>query len=186
MGRANEGLVKLANALEPGKVETFFAERGATEDATLAQIGRMLTLGGAGHTVTEQSVKALVHLTAQRTRDLKGHHIERLTVRLSAPIEAHVVALLTPPGQEAITPWHWWERYHRPDKDPYPAPRLVLPVIRAACRIASYTSSYFGRDTPTRAVCATVELIEDYAARDLLSGQDVGGWCETPSRPVDR
>ena len=172
LGRANEGLVKLANALEPGKVEILFAELGATEDATLAQIGRMLTLGGAGHTVTEQSVKALVHLTEQRTHDLKGHHIERLTDRLPKPVKAHVATLLTPPGQEAITPWHWWERYHRPNKDPYPVPQLVLPVIQAACRIVSYTASHFGRDTRTRAIYATVDLVEDYiAARDLLSGQ---------------
>lgn len=176
LGRANEGLVKLANALEPGKVETVFAERGATEDAELARIGRMLTLGGAGHTVTEQSVKALVHMTARRTRDLRGHHIERLTARLPEPVKAQVATLLTPPGQEAITPWHWWERYHRPDRHPYPAPELVLPVVQAACRVASYTASRFGRDTPTRAVHATVDLIEEYvAARDLLSGQNLSG-----------
>lgn len=176
LGRANEGLVKLANALEPGRVEILFADIGATEDAALAQIGRMLTLGGAAHTVTEQSLKALVHLTEQRTRDLKGHHIERLTDRLSEPVKTHVAALLTPPGQQAITPWHWWERYHRPDKDPYPAPELVVPVIQAACRIASHSASYFGQDTPTRAIYATVDLIEDYiVARDLLSGQNLPG-----------
>ena len=176
LGRANEGLVKLANALEPGKVETLFAELGAAEEATLAQIGRMLTLGGAGHTVTEQSVKALVHLTEQRARDLKGRHIERLTDRLSDPARTRVAALLTPPGPQAITPWHWWERYHRPDKDPYPAPQLVLPVIRAACRVVSYTAGHFGQESPARAVHATVELIEDHiAVRDLLSGENLPG-----------
>ena len=172
LGRVNEALVKLANALEPGKMELLFAELGDSESSELAQIGRVLTLGGAGQTVVEQSVKALVHVTALRTRDLKGHHIERLTARLDPePLRTHVEGLLTPPGPEAITPWHWWERYHRPGNDPDPSPGLVIPVIQAACRVATYAADRFGTDTPTAAIRATVTVVDDYVAtHDLLSG----------------
>ena len=172
LGRVNEGLVKLANALEPGKMELLFAGLGDVENAALARIGRMLTLGGAGQTVVEQSVKSLVHVTGRRTRDLKGHHIERLTALLdSLPERTHVEGLLTPPGPVAITPWHWWERYHRPGTDPDPAPSQVIPVIRAACRVATYTTSHFGTDTPTAAVRATTTVVEHYVdTHDLLSG----------------
>ena len=175
LARVNEALVKLANALEPGKMELLFAELGDTENATLARISRMLTLGGAGQTVAEQSVKSLVHVTAHRTRDLKGHHIERLTALLgSLPVRTHVERLLTPPGPEAITPWHWWERYHRPGEDPDPAPSLVIPVVRAACRVATYSAGHFGTDTPTGAVRATVAVIERYVdIHDLVSGDQL-------------
>ncbi len=175
LGRVNEGLVKLANALEPGKMEHLFAGLDDTEGAELAEIGRMLTLGGAGHTVTEQSVKALVHLTEKRSRDLKGHHIEYLIERLgSEAMKSDVESLLTPPGPEAITPWHWWERYHRPGANPYPTPSIVLPVIQAACRIAAYTVTRFGSDSPARSVKATIAVIEEYiSTKDLISGKPV-------------
>ncbi len=175
LGRVNEGLVKLANALEPGKMELLFTDLGDDEEAELARIGRMLTLGGAGHTVTEQSVKALVHLTEKRTRDLKGHHIEYLIERIgSRTMKSHVKSLLTPPGPEAITPWHWWERYHRPGTNPDPTPLTVMPVIRAACRLGAYTATRFGSDSPTRAINATVAVIKQHIrTKDLLSGRDL-------------
>ena len=98
LGRVNEGLVKLANALEPGKMEHLFAGLDDTEGAELAEIGRMLTLGGTSHTVTEQSVKALVHLTEKRSHDLKGHHIKYLIERLgSEPMKSQVESLLALP-----------------------------------------------------------------------------------------
>lgn len=173
LGRVNEGLVKLANALEPGKMELFYARLDDTEGAASAEIGRMLTLGGAGHTVTEQSVKTLVHLTAQRTRNLKGHHIEHLIGHLGSPtMKSHVEGLLTPPGPESITPWHWWERYHRPGANPDPTPSIVLPVIGAACRLAEYTAIQFKDESTADFVCMTVGVISDYlSSRDLLSGE---------------
>ena len=48
---------------------------------------------------------------------------------------------------------------------------LVLPVIQAACRLASYTAGHFGPEAVKRVVNDTVEVIEDHiATRDLLTG----------------
>ena len=174
LGRVHDAVAKLVDSLDPGRLEAIYTDQGNTEGAVLAQIARMLRLGGAAQAVTEQSVKAIIHVTGRTAVPQSGHRIERLCATLPDETRLFVERLSHPPGPEAITPWHWWERYHRLGKDPDPTPALVEPVIRAAGRVATYAAGYFGADKPAELVRKCAEDIESYLdTHDLTTGRQL-------------
>ena len=162
LGRLHDAITKLANNLTPGMMEARHRALGDTEGEVLAETARLLTLGGAAHSVTEHSVKALIHVTRETAAAQWGHRIEELCGQLPDETRRLVEGLLRPPGAASITPWHEWERYHRRGKDPDPTPLVMAPLIRAACRAATYTAGYFGTETPARLVLDCVGVIEEH------------------------
>ena len=172
LGHVATALIRLSGHLKPGVLEGIHTDLGNTEDLLLAEIGRMLALGGAAHSVTEHSVKALIHVTAGREAEMKGHRIERLYTQLAHPNRTVVERLLRPLSLKSITPWHWYERYHRIGTDPDPTPKVVAPLIRAACRLATYTADYFGTDGRAPDVRLVLDHIEGYLdTYDLGTGK---------------
>ena len=171
LGHVATALGRLLPHLKPGLMEGIHTELGNTEGVVLAELRRMLALGGAAHSVTEHSVKALIHLTAHPQRQPWGHKIEELCTELGAEAQSHVARLMRPLSPALITPWHEWERYHRRGADLAPATAVVDSLIKAACRVASYTAGHFGTNADVTDVRMQVAAIEDYLdTYDLRTG----------------
>lgn len=159
--------------LEPSPMQARYTELGMVEAADLAEIARMLSLGGSCQTAAESALKALIHLTAQPTNKPWGHKIEDLCEALPSPEREYVMdPLLHPVKPEELTIWHRWSRYHERGKDPDPVPEVVEPLIRSVCRLATYTAGQFGTETPAWRVgdCAR-QITEFLDAHDLSTGQ---------------
>ena len=170
-------LEDLVERLEPSRMQILYAELGDVENAHLADLRRMLALGGSAQSVVEASVKALIHLTAQPDRRPWGHKIEDLCRDLPSPTREHVVGrLLHPVSPDEFTPWHKWSRYHERGKDPEPFADVVKPLIRSACRLAVYTAGQFGTETPARGVTACANQINEFLdAHELDTGYPLPG-----------
>ena len=173
LGHIGDALEDLHARLEPSRMQALYAELGAVEAAHLAELGRMLALGGFCQSAVEASVKALIHRTAQPHRRPWGHNIEDLCRELPSLIREHVVGhLLHPVGPEEFTPWHRWSRYHERGKDPAPVAEVVEPLIRAACRLAVYTAGRFGTEPRAWRVSACADQIDEYLnTYDLEAGR---------------
>ena len=163
LGHVVTALGRVNAHLKPGLLEGFHAELGNVEGAVLAEIDRMLALGGAAHSVIEHSVKALIHRTAHPETQPWGHRIETLCPQLPGPMRRHVVTrLLHPLSPRSITPWSALERYHRPGEDPDPGPSLVESLIGAATRVALYTAGHFGTAGRAPDVRLHIDFITNY------------------------
>ena len=166
-------LEDLYERLEPSRMQARYTELGMVEAAQLAELGRMLSLGGFCQAAAEASVKALIHLTCQPGSKPWGHKIEDLCGELPSPTREYVIdRLLHPVRPEEITSWHRWSRYHERGKDPDPVAEVLEPLIRSVCRLAAYTADQFGAETQAWRVgdCAN-QITEFLASHDLSTGR---------------
>ena len=185
-----EGLYRLnltrrqVTQLEPNltrsPAERYASERGDALTENLAEIDRMLLLGGRAHSVTENAIKALIHVTRNTAAEQWGHNIAELCDQLPPQISKLVERLLHPLTPDAITPWHRWERYHRRGQDAHPHADLVALLVQAACRVATYAAGHFGHEPTARLIRETVARIDTHITTyDLASGEllppDTGG-----------
>ena len=158
LGHAASALENLYERLEPSRMQAQYTDLGMVEEAHLAELGRLLELGGSAHKATEASLKGLIHLTARPESKPWGQEIEKLWKQLTSPTQEYVRdQLLRPVQPEEITRWHRWSRYHERGKDPYPVAEVVEPLIRSVCRLAIYTGAQFGSETEAQRVdyCAS-------------------------------
>ena len=158
LGHAAFALENLYERLEPSRMQAQYTDLGMVEEAHLAQLGRLLELGGSAHKATEASLKGLIHLTARPESKPWGQEIEKLWKQLTSPTQEYVRdQLLRPVQPEEITRWHRWSRYHERGKDPDPVAEVVEPLIRSVCRLAIYTGAQFGSEAEAQRVdyCAS-------------------------------
>jgi len=173
LGHTAGAIESLHERLEPSRMQTLYAELGMAEEAHLAELSRLLDLGGSAQKVAESALKALIHVTADPDNQPWGHKIELLCLRLPPPIREYVTAhLLHPVQPEEITRWHRWSRYHERGKDPDPVVEVVEPLIRSVCRLATYTAAQFGDEPEVRRVdyCAS-QVTRFLDTRSLESGR---------------
>lgn len=161
LGHTAGAIESLHERLEPSQMQVLYAELGMAEEAHLAELSRLLDLGGCAQKVAEsalKALKALIHLTAGAEDQPWGHKIELLCRQLPPPIQEYVTGhLLHPVQPEEITLWHRWSRYHERGRDPDPVAEVVEPLIRSVCRLATYTADQFGDEPEVRRVdyCAS-------------------------------
>ena len=173
LGHAAGAIESLHERLEPSRMQTQYAELGMKEEAHLAELSRLLDLGGAAQKVAESALKALIHLTAEPENQPWGHKIELLCEHLPPQTQGYVTGhLLHPVQPEEITLWHRWSRYHERGKDPDPVVEVVEPLIRSVCRLATYTAAQFGDEPETRRVdyCAS-QVTRFLDTRSLETGR---------------
>lgn len=166
-------LEDLYERLEPSSMQARYTELGMVEAAHLAELGRMLSLGGSCQSAAEASVKALIHLTGSPDSKPWGHVIEDLCGELPSPTQGYVIdRLLHPVKPEEITSWHRWSRYHERGKDPDPVAEVVEALIRSVCRLATYTAGRFGAETQAWRVgdCAN-QITRFLDTHDLSTGR---------------
>ena len=155
-------LATLESKMRPGGLETLNTNLGNRELAGIAQIGRMLALGGSAHAAVETAVEALIHVTAATRDEVWGHRIEELCGELPDGTRSDVERMLHPLSGRTITPWHWYERYHRRGKDPDPTSEVVTTLIGSACRVATYAAGHFGTEPVAELVHGNVAIVDDY------------------------
>lgn len=177
---ARRQVTQLEPNLTRSPAERYAAEAGNTLTETLAEIDRMLLLGGRAHSVTENAIKALIHVTRNTAAEQCGHNIAELCDQLPPQTRKFVQQLMQPLTPEAITPWQRWERYHRRGRDADPRADVVGPLVQAACRVATYAADQFGHEPTAGLIRETVARIDAHlTAYDLTSGvmlpPDVGG-----------
>ena len=173
-------VTQLEPSLTRSPAERYATERGDAVTKTLAEIDRMLLLGGRAHSVTENAIKALIHVTRNTAAEQWGHNIAELCGQLPLQTRKSVQRLMHPLTPDAITPWHRWERYHRRGQDADPDAGVIGPLVHAACRVATYAASHFGHEATARLIRETVARIDLHlTSYDLASGEqlppDAGG-----------
>ena len=65
-------------SLTRSPAERYATESGDAVTETLAEIDRMLLLGGRAHSVTENAIKSLNHVTRNTAAEQSGHNIAEL------------------------------------------------------------------------------------------------------------